>query len=102
MKKITIFIMLLLFSLVNCKKKENDNTPLAGFLAYLGSSRTASATATGTSTETPQWQADFLWHQIPANAAAARFEISTLPFPYTVENDFSGIIECKTNSTTSY
>lgn len=52
MKKITIFIMLLLFSLVNCKKKENDNTPLAGFLAYLGSSRTASATATGTSTGT--------------------------------------------------
>jgi len=47
-------------------------------------------------TETPQWQADFLWHHIPANAAAARFEISTLPFPYTVENDFSGIIETRT------
>ncbi len=47
-------------------------------------------------TETPQWQSDFLWHHIPANAAAARFEISTLPFPLTDEKDFTGIIETRT------
>jgi hypothetical protein len=47
-------------------------------------------------TETPQWQSDFLWHHIPANASAARFEISTLPFPLTEDKDFTGIIETRT------
>ena len=50
--------------------------------------------------ETPQWQVDFLWHHIPANAAAARFEISILPFPFTEEKDFTGIIETRTISKT--
>lgn len=45
--------------------------------------------------QTPEWQCDFIWTNIPAAATAARFEISSLPFPLTDEKNFTGIIDTR-------
>lgn len=45
--------------------------------------------------QTPEWQCDFIWTNIPAAATAARFEISSLPFPWTEEKNFTGIVDTR-------
>lgn len=45
--------------------------------------------------QTPQWQCDFIWTNIPAAATAARFEISSLPFPSSDEKNFTGIVDTR-------
>lgn len=45
--------------------------------------------------EIPQWQSEFVWTHIPSGAVAARFDISSHPFPADDEIFFNGIVDTR-------